>query len=70
MPPILALAQSLNLQGLVEGIETAKLADDFACLRMPALRQGWLFGHPIPARDFHTKVEASENAVQSAAAPA
>jgi sensor c-di-GMP phosphodiesterase-like protein len=52
LPQILALAESLDLDVVVEGVETPEQAEYFAACERPVLAQGWLFGHPVPAQDF------------------
>jgi sensor c-di-GMP phosphodiesterase-like protein len=52
LPHILAMAESLNLQVIVEGIETAEQYAYFEGLKEPVLGQGWLFGRPVPAQEF------------------
>lgn len=53
LPPILAMAEALNLQVIVEGVETEQQADYFSGSHRPVLAQGWLFGRPVPAAEFH-----------------
>ncbi|MGA2888685.1 MAG: EAL domain-containing protein [Terracidiphilus sp.] len=53
LPQILAMAAALNLRVIVEGIETAQQASYFSGLVQPILGQGWLYGRPVPAEDFH-----------------
>jgi sensor c-di-GMP phosphodiesterase-like protein len=53
LPQILAMADSLKLQVIVEGIETAEQASYFAASAQPVLAQGWFFGRPVPAGEFH-----------------
>jgi len=60
LPQILAMAQALDLQVIVEGIETVEQASYFAVLEMPMLGQGWLFGHPVPADVFHANLVVAE----------
>jgi len=60
LPQILAMARALQLQVIVEGIETAEQAEYFSVLEMPILGQGWLFGHPVPADVFHAKLVQAE----------
>jgi sensor c-di-GMP phosphodiesterase-like protein len=52
LPQILAMAESLNLQVVVEGIETTEQARYFTGDDKHYLAQGWLFGHPLSASDF------------------
>jgi sensor c-di-GMP phosphodiesterase-like protein len=49
LPQILAMADSLDLMVVVEGIETPEQAQYFAGSAKPMMGQGWLFGHPVPA---------------------
>jgi sensor c-di-GMP phosphodiesterase-like protein len=53
LPQILAIAEALNLDVIVEGIETEEQADYFAHAGAHILAQGWLFGYPVPADEFH-----------------
>jgi len=53
LPQILAMANALKLQVIVEGIETTQQADYFSGSVKPVLAQGWLFGRPLPAEEFH-----------------
>jgi sensor c-di-GMP phosphodiesterase-like protein len=52
LPQILAMADTLKLQVIVEGIETEEQAGYFAANAGSIRAQGWLFGHPVPASDF------------------
>jgi len=52
LPQILAMAQTLKLKVIVEGIETTQQAEYFLTNSQPVLGQGWLYGHPVPAEDF------------------
>ena len=54
LPQILSMAEALNLQVVVEGIETTEQARYFSATNRHILAQGWLFGHPYPADEFHT----------------
>ena len=51
LPQILAMAETLHLQVVVEGIETVEQAAYFAGKERPVLGQGWLFGKPMAADD-------------------
>lgn len=51
LPQILAMAETLHLQVVVEGIETVEQAAYFAGKERPMLGQGWLFGKPMEADD-------------------
>jgi sensor c-di-GMP phosphodiesterase-like protein len=68
LPQILAMAEALNLQVIVEGVETEEQAIYFASAAQPVLAQGWLFGHPVRAGEFQcllaedqTKTAESKN---------
>jgi sensor c-di-GMP phosphodiesterase-like protein len=64
LPQILAMAKTLNLEVVAEGIETKEQADYFANYDQPILGQGWLFGRPVTAEEFHkllTKDDSKEN---------
>jgi sensor c-di-GMP phosphodiesterase-like protein len=52
LPQILSMAETLNLQVIVEGIETREQADYFANSGRTLLAQGWLFGRAVPAAEF------------------
>jgi len=54
LPQIMAMADALNLQVVVEGIETAEQARYFANREKHVFAQGWLFGYPFPSDEFHT----------------
>ncbi|MGA3372241.1 MAG: EAL domain-containing protein [Terracidiphilus sp.] len=60
LPQILAMAEALKLQVIVEGIETSLQASYFSALTQPILGQGWLFGRPVPAEEFHRLLAGSE----------
>ena len=62
LPQILAMAKALNLQVIVEGIETVEQAVYFAGAEMPILGQGWLFGRPVPVEAFHLLLAEAERA--------
>lgn len=52
LPQILAMAAVLNLDVIVEGVETSQQASYFADVDNSILAQGWLFGRPVPASEF------------------
>jgi sensor c-di-GMP phosphodiesterase-like protein len=68
LPQILAMADALNLQVIVEGIETAFQADYFSFLARPVLVQGWFYGYPVPAESFHRLLAEDEKKTQVATA--
>jgi sensor c-di-GMP phosphodiesterase-like protein len=50
VPQILAVAQALDLEVIVQGIERLEQAQYFSHKEPHILGQGWFFGMPIPAR--------------------
>jgi sensor c-di-GMP phosphodiesterase-like protein len=62
LPQILAMAEALHLQVIVEGIETSLQADYFYSGANRILGQGWLFGHPVAAEEFSRLLAESEKA--------
>lgn len=52
VPQILAMAEALKLQVIVEGVETEEQASYFSSASGPIFAQGWLFGRPVPATEF------------------
>jgi len=53
LPQIMAMAKSLNLDVVVEGVETNQQADYFSAVSQRVYGQGWLYGHPVPVDEFH-----------------
>jgi len=53
LPQILAMAKSLGLEVIVEGIETEQQKNYFFQPTLHMYGQGWLFGRPVPAEEFH-----------------
>jgi sensor c-di-GMP phosphodiesterase-like protein len=53
LPQILSMAELLNLQVVVEGIETIEQARYFTAPGKRFLAQGWLFGRPLSSPEFH-----------------
>jgi sensor c-di-GMP phosphodiesterase-like protein len=60
LPQILAMAESLDLMVIVEGIETEEQARYFAGSQRPLLGQGWLFGRPVRADELNAMLAADE----------
>jgi sensor c-di-GMP phosphodiesterase-like protein len=60
LPQILAMAKALEIEVIVEGIETAQQADYFAGCGQHILAQGWFFGRPVPAHGFRRLFAESE----------
>jgi sensor c-di-GMP phosphodiesterase-like protein len=52
LPQIIAMARSLNLGVVVEGIESERQADYFSTNNVRIYGQGWLYGRPMPAAEF------------------
>jgi predicted signal transduction protein with EAL and GGDEF domain len=42
----------LNLEVVVEGVETYRQADYFSLVEQKVYAQGWLYGHPMTAEQF------------------
>ena len=61
LPQILALAKTLQLGVIAEGIETTEQAGYFAGTDEPVLGQGWLFGRPVSLVEFKDNLLADEN---------
>ena len=52
VPQILAMAEALKLEVIVEGIETGLQAEYFAASSLPIFAQGWLIEGPVPVEEF------------------
>lgn len=52
LPQILKMAKSLNLEVVVEGVETVSQADYFAVGEQKIYAQGWLYGRAMTAEQF------------------
>jgi sensor c-di-GMP phosphodiesterase-like protein len=52
LPQILAMAKSLNLEVIVEGVETDRQANYFSPDPPQVYGQGWLYGRPVSIDDF------------------
>ena len=70
LPQILAMAKSLNLEVIVEGVETDRQADYFAADPPQIYGQGWLYGRPVPFEKFEGLLADNLAAVLAAQAPA
>ena len=66
LPQILAIAEALHLQVIVEGIETVEQAAYFAGKDMPLLGQGFLFGRPASAAEIEYVLEEQEKRAETA----
>jgi sensor c-di-GMP phosphodiesterase-like protein len=60
LPQILTMAETLKLRVVVEGIETKAQAAYFAASDQRIHAQGWLFGRPVPARQFLQMLDEEE----------
>ena len=69
LPRILAMAEALDLEVIVEGIENREQASYFISRNKQIHAQGWLFGYPYPAAEFE-KLLAEEHAKSSPPPPA
>lgn len=67
LPQILAMAKTLRLDVIAEGIETPEQVGYFAATDEPVLGQGWFFGRPVPVEEFKTEVLANEETGSEAA---
>jgi sensor c-di-GMP phosphodiesterase-like protein len=70
LPLILSMAEALNLQVVVEGIETTEQAHYFTSQEKHFLAQGWLFGRPLPAHPFRQLLLEDQKIAEASAAPA
>ncbi|MGC1461117.1 MAG: EAL domain-containing protein [Terracidiphilus sp.] len=52
LPQILAMAKSLNLEVIVEGVETDHQANYFSPIPPQVYGQGWLYGRPVSIKEF------------------
>jgi len=68
LPQILAMAETLSLHVIVEGIETSQQAEFFAAEAQPILGQGWLYGHAVAPEEFHRLLAEDENRAQAGTA--
>ena len=66
LPQILAMAKSLNLEVVVEGVETDRQADYFSPQTPQLYGQGWLYGRPVSNEDFHTLLAGNLTTVLAA----
>jgi sensor c-di-GMP phosphodiesterase-like protein len=57
LPQILEMARSLNLEVVVEGVETDRQANYFfPSAEQHIFAQGWLYGRPVPAEEFQAQL--------------
>ena len=62
LPRVLAMADALHLLVIVEGIETETQARYFLSTGQPLFAQGWLFGHPMTAKDMRQRLRQEREA--------
>lgn len=62
LPQILTIAKSLNLEVVVEGVETVQQADYFSPGEQKIFAQGWLYGRPVAAEQFQALLDAGRTA--------
>jgi sensor c-di-GMP phosphodiesterase-like protein len=62
LPQILVMAETLSLDVIMEGIETDLQASYFSGLPQTIFGQGWLFGRPVPANEFHRMLTEDKKA--------
>jgi sensor c-di-GMP phosphodiesterase-like protein len=67
LPQIMAMANTLNLRVIVEGVETQEQASYFANSDESVLGQGWLFGRPLAPEAFQRLLAEDEKNAQVAA---
>ncbi len=67
LPQIIAMARTLNLAVVVEGIESPRQADYFPTDKLRIYGQGWLYGRPVPAGEFFSLIGVAVD--QPAVAP-
>jgi sensor c-di-GMP phosphodiesterase-like protein len=72
LPQILAMAASLQLDVVVEGVETDQQVNYFCGAKLPVYGQGRLYGLPVTAEEFHCLLAKQEGTalVPQDAAPA
>lgn len=70
LPQILAMAKSLNLEVIVEGVETDRQADYFSPNPPQVYGQGWLYGRPVSFEKFEGFLAANLSTALTAMANA
>jgi sensor c-di-GMP phosphodiesterase-like protein len=69
LPQIIAMARTLNLAVVVEGIESPSQADYFPTDKLRIYGQGWLYGRPMPAGEFFSLIGVTVDQSGFAASP-
>jgi sensor c-di-GMP phosphodiesterase-like protein len=59
------MAESLNLEVVVEGVETYRQADYFNPGHQKIYAQGWLYGRPVTAMEFLTLLADEQTVLTS-----
>ncbi len=65
LPQIMAIAQSMNLEVVVEGVETTRQAGYFSPGERKIYAQGWLFGRAMPAEALLSQLANSRVVAQT-----
>ena len=61
VPQILAMAATLQLKVVVEGVERKEQSMYFADVDQQILAQGWHFGQPVPARELLALLDSRQS---------
>jgi sensor c-di-GMP phosphodiesterase-like protein len=69
LPQIIAMARTMNLAVVVEGIESPTQADYFSTDNLKIFGQGWLYGRPMPAGEFFSLLGVTVDQPSIAAIP-
>ncbi len=69
LPQIIAMARTMNLAVVVEGIESPSQADYFPTDKLRIYGQGWLYGRPVPAGEFFSLIGVTVDQSGFAAIP-
>jgi sensor c-di-GMP phosphodiesterase-like protein len=69
LPQIIAMARTMNLAVVVEGIESPSQADYFPTDKLRIFGQGWLYGRPVPAGEFFSLIGVTVDQPGVAASP-
>jgi sensor c-di-GMP phosphodiesterase-like protein len=69
LPQIVAMARTMNLAVVVEGIESPGQADYFSTDNLKIFGQGWLYGRPMPAGEFFSLLGVTVDQPSIAAIP-
>ncbi|MGO9319143.1 MAG: EAL domain-containing protein [Terracidiphilus sp.] len=70
LPQILAMAEALKLQVIVEGIETGQQAEYFSPSALTILGQGWLYGRAVAPDEFQRLLAEDEKKARDGKAKA